>query len=248
MNNAFPVPRTYLVTGAAGGIGGAICERLLAAGHDVVATARRPGEARDRLRWAAADLATEEGRAAVVAACTGGIDGIVTAAGVLDAQPWDRIEANEIHHLFSVNLVSPFLLVRDLAGLVRPGGAIVMVGSIAAVRSAPATPIYASSKAALHNLAASLSALMQPRGVRVNVLAPGLIDTPLTDSLNAELAAAQKVDVETVRRARTQPIPMGRAGTPEEVANSCLFLLGDQSTYMTGATLFMTGGAMAGSI
>ena len=87
---------------------------------------------------------------------------------------------------------------------------------------------------------------MHPRGIRVNVVAPGLIDTPLTDGLNATLAARRNVPIETIVSERAAPIPLGRAGTAEEVADTCLYLLSRQSSYMTGSTLFSTGGVLAG--
>lgn len=246
---AAAAPRTYLVTGAAGGIGNAICERLLTDGDSVLGTDREARADRAaKLDWVAADLTTDSGRAAVVAACPQDLDGLVMAAGILDACGWERISEAEIHHLLAVNLVAPFLLFRALLPRLREGAAVVLVGSIAAIRSAPATPLYAASKAALHNLAATLAILAQEREIRVNVLAPGLIDTPLTDSLNVELAASSGQDPAAVGAARAHAVPMGRAGTPGEVADACRFLLGDQSTYMTGSTLFLTGGAMAGVI
>ncbi|MGO4833986.1 SDR family NAD(P)-dependent oxidoreductase, partial [Rhizobiaceae sp. 2RAB30] len=112
----------------------------------------------------------------------------------------------------------------------------------------PATPFYAASKAGLRNLAASLAMLLEPRRMRVNVVAPGLIDTPLTDALNLRLAADRGVDVGRIELDRAAAIPMGRAGTADEVADTCLFLLSRQSSYTTGATLFATGGVLAGIV
>ncbi|MCR6670746.1 MAG: SDR family oxidoreductase [Devosia ginsengisoli] len=100
----------------------------------------------------------------------------------------------------------------------------------------------------MRNLAASLSLLLQPLGIRVNVVAPGLIDTPLTAALNADLAERRGVAVDMIEAERAAVIPMGRAGTSEEVADSCLYLLSDRSSYLTGSTMFATGGVLAGMI
>ena len=88
--------------------------------------------------------------------------------------------------------------------------------------------------------------LLQPRDIRVNVVAPGLIDTPLTDTLNVALAEKRGLSVAAVAAERAAAIPLGRAGTADEVADTCLYLLSRQSAYMTGSTLFSTGGVLAG--
>jgi NAD(P)-dependent dehydrogenase (short-subunit alcohol dehydrogenase family) len=107
---------------------------------------------------------------------------------------------------------------------------------------------YAASKAGFRNLAASLALLLQPRGIRVNVVAPGLIDTPLTDALNVTLAERRGVSIDTVVADRAAQIPLGRAGSADEVADTCLYLLSRQSSYVSGSTLFSTGGVLAGVI
>jgi len=125
---------------------------------------------------------------------------------------------------------------------------VVVLGSIAGLRGSPATPFYAASKAGLRNLAASLALLLEPRGIRVNVVAPGLIDTPLTDALNVTLAQQRGQSVEAIAADRATPIPMRRAGTADEVADTCLYLLSRQSSYMTGSTVFSAGGVLAGIV
>lgn len=239
--------RAYLVTGAAGSIGSAICRRLLAAGHDVIGT-DRAAAIEGELQWVRGDLTDPVAQARIAAACTAGIDGIVIATGMLEPMAWEGIGAEDATRLFAVNVVAPALLIRDLASMIRPGGAAVLIGSISAIRAAPAAPLYAASKAAVHSIGASLALLLEPLGIRVNVLAPGLIDTPLTGELDAKTAEARGCSIDDVRAERLRPIPMGRMGTPDEVAGACLFLLGEDAGYVTGATLFATGGAMAGTI
>lgn len=250
---ALDLPARVLVTGAAGGIGAALVRRLAEAGVDVLATdlgaAPRDSGAS---HWVRADLATAAGRAAVAAAAHGPasvpLGGFVHVAGVLDAADWTSIDEAQVERLFAINLYAPFFLGRALLPAFGPDAAVVLLGSVAALRASPATPFYAASKAALRNLAASMALALQPRGVRVNVLAPGLIDTPLTDALNLRLAGERGLTVAQVAAERAQAIPAGRTGSVDEMASACLFLLSAQASYCNGMTLHATGGAMAGTI
>lgn len=258
---ALDLPARVLVTGAAGAIGAALVQRLVRAGTVVIATdlGDAPGGAPDGDRaqhWVRADLGDRAGREAVVdavrAACDGPaqapLGGFVHVAGILDAAEWDAIEEAEVERLFAVNLQAPFFLTRALRPAFAADASVVLLGSIAALRASPKTPFYAASKAALRNLGASLAMALQPQGVRVNVVAPGLIDTPLTDGLNERLARERGVTVAQIAAERAQAIPAGRAGTVDEVASACCFLLSRQASYCTGLTLHPTGGVMAGAI
>ena len=255
------LPTRVLVTGAAGGIGAALVRRLVLAGVAVIGSdlGERPGSA-GRLatdghvaqQWVRADLSLRAGRAALVEAITaaGGapIGGFIHVAGILDPADWDNIDEAQVEHLFAVNVHAPFFLARALLPVFAPEASVVLMGSIAALRASPRTPFYAASKAALRNLGASLALALQPHGVRVNVVAPGLIDTPLTDRLNRRLAGERGLTVAQIEAERAQPIPAGRAGTVDEVVSACLFLLSRQASYCTGTTVHVTGGAMAGVI
>jgi len=268
-SEALDLPARVLVTGAAGGIGSALVRRLLKAGVAVIATDRgeaprnffdglassddRGQSAVARSQWIGADLATRAGRDAVVHAVLGqggvpALGGLVHVAGVLDPVDWNLIDESQVEQLFCVNLQAPFFLIRGLLPAFGPNASVVLMGSIAAIRGSPKTPFYAASKAALRNLGASMAMALQPRGIRVNVVAPGLIDTPLTDGLNVRLASERGIPVAQVESERAQVIPAGRAGTPDEVVSTCLFFLSRQSSYCTGTTLHPTGGVWAGTI
>ena len=239
------LPSHVLVSGAAGGIGGAIARKLADAGTAVVGTDRGPVPAGWSAPWIAGDI-TDGASYTHIADSAGTLDGVVLAAGILDGAEWDAITPEAALRLLHVNLVAPYFLLRTLLPNLAAGSSVVMVGSIAGLRGSPATPFYAASKAGLRNLAASLALLLQPRGIRVNVVAPGLIDTPLTDGLNVTLAEKRGISVEAMAVERASAIPLGRAGSAEEVADTCLYLLSRQSAYMTGSTLFSTGGVLAG--
>ena len=241
------LPERVLISGAAGGIGGALASKLSEAGADVIGTDLRatPGQW-NGVDWIEADISTEAGRSAIVAGAGEGIGGVVFAAGILDPANWEQIDDAAAAHLFSVNVLAPFFLTRALLPALSGDSSVVILGSIAGERGSPATPIYAASKAGLRNLAASLALLLQPGGIRVNVVAPGLIDTPLTSALNRELAAGRSLSIAQIEAERTAAIPLGRAGTPAEVADACLYLLSRQSAYLTGSTIFPAGGVLAG--
>ena len=242
------LPARVLVSGAAGGIGGAVARKLAAAGTEVVGTDLGPAPPGWSTPWISADLGTATAPRTVGEAISTPINGVVLAAGVLDPAGWDRIDAEAAQRLLTINLVAPFFLVRELLPKLSRDGTVVFVGSIAALRGSPATPWYAASKAALRNIAASLALLLEPRGIRVNVVAPGLIDTPLTDALNLALAQERGTSAEAVAAERAAAIPVGRAGTADEIADVCLYLLSRQSGYLTGSTIFATGGVLAGTI
>jgi D-sorbitol dehydrogenase (acceptor) len=242
------LPARVLVSGAAGGIGGAIARQLAKAGCEVVGTDRGPRPHGFAGAWTSADIASAAGREAIAVGAGDGLGGVVLAAGVLDPAGWRDIDEAQAAAVFAVNLFGPAFLMRALEPRLADGASVVLIGSIAGLRASPATPFYAASKAALRNMAASLAAMLQPRGIRVNTVAPGLIDTPLTAGLNDELARRRGLDVGAIVAERAAAIPMGRAGTSGEVADAVLYLLSRQSSYLTGSTLNATGGVLAGSI
>lgn len=240
------LPARVLVSGAAGGIGGAIARRLQAAGTAVLGSDRGAAPTDWPGPWIAADLADFTAPDRIVASLEHPIDGVVLAAGVLDGADWDAIEPDAALRLLAINLVAPYFLLRALLPRLAAGSSVVFIGSVSGLRGSPATPFYAASKAGLRNLAASLALLLQPHDIRVNVVAPGLVDTPLTDSLNVSLAEKRGLSIEAIAAERAAAIPLGRSGSVDEIADTCLYLLSRQSSYMTGSTLFSTGGVLAG--
>ena len=244
------LPTRVLVSGAAGAIGGEIVRRLSAAGCEVIGTdrAENPPDGFPGRLWLGGDITLADDRRRILEGVGAPIDGAVLAAGVLDSADWRQIDQAAAESLLAVNLLAPFFITRDLIPGLAPDASVVILGSIAGARASPGTPLYGASKAGLRNLSASLALLLQPFGARVNLLAPGLIDTLLTSQLNAVRAEELGVDVETIMKERTASIPLARAGTVTEVADAALFLLSPVSSYFSGASLYMTGGALAGGI
>ena len=257
---ALDLPARVLVTGAAGGIGAALVRRLARAGTEVIATdLGDPPQATagehagpGAQQWIRADLGQRTGREHLIAALTGPgcapLGGFIHVAGILDPAEWETIDEAQAERVFALNLHAPFFLARALLPVFTADAAVVLMGSVSGLRASPKTPFYAASKAALRNLGASMALALQPRGIRVNMVAPGLIDTPLTDALNQRLAREREVPVEQIVAERALPIPAGRAGTVDEVVSACLFLLSRQASYCTGTTIHATGGVMAGII
>jgi NAD(P)-dependent dehydrogenase (short-subunit alcohol dehydrogenase family) len=170
------------------------------------------------------------------AAALGGLDGLVLNVGIgagvrlegTSAEIWDRVLA--------VNLRSHMLIARHALPTLPEGASIVFVSSVAGLRPGSQIPSYDASKAALLGLSRHVALEGARKGVRANVLAPGLIDTPLGPVASAGRPGRERVG-----------IPLGRQGTAWEVAQAALFLLSDESSYITGQTLVVDGGlAMSG--
>ena len=241
--------RTVLVTGAGGAIGGAVVRRLHADGFAVIGTDRGTAPAGLPVaRWIAADLATPEGRTAIGDLGATQLQGFVHCAGVFHTGRLADITEADWDHVFAVNTKGPLLLFQRVAGRMVPGSSAVFVASVGALRATADHMVYGASKAALRSLAGSLALGLADRQIRVNCLCPGLIDTPMTDLANAQLAQARGVAPDVIAAERAAGIPSRRAGTPEEVAGAVAFLLSPDATYMTGVSLTLAGGLLAGAV
>ncbi|WP_432831026.1 SDR family NAD(P)-dependent oxidoreductase [Dactylosporangium sp. CA-092794] len=242
---------TVLVTGSTGAIGAAVVDRLLADGWRVAGVDARPAPGGDRpgLRAVTADITTEDGRASALAAARdlGALAGLVNCAGVVPTGPALAASDAEWERAWRINVMAAYSLSCAVADdLTAAGhGVIVNIGSIAGARPSPNNIVYAATKAALASVTATLAVVLADRGIRVNAVAPGLIDTPLSDRTDEVLATLSGRDPETVARGRTAAVPLGRRGTPSEVADAVAFLLSNRSSYISGQTLHVNGGAHA---
>jgi NAD(P)-dependent dehydrogenase (short-subunit alcohol dehydrogenase family) len=241
--------RRALVTGAGSGIGRAIAIGLAEAGADVALAGRRREtieEAAEHVRAHGAEAAPiaadvrdhEQVRDLVVAAHDrlGGLDALVHAAGVHSLARSAELSDEELDAVIETNLIGAFRVAREAgsAMVVGGGGAIVMIGSLAALGGFPGRAAYGMSKAGVVSLTQTLGVEWADRGVRVNALVPGFIHTPMSDSL----VERDALDLEALER-RT---PMGRRAEPEEMAGPAVFLLSDDASFITGQCLVADGG------
>jgi NAD(P)-dependent dehydrogenase (short-subunit alcohol dehydrogenase family) len=239
---------TVLVTGAAGDIGAAVVRHATAMGFSVIGSDRpgtRPPEA---IVWIEADLMHRDGVRRLAAAVTEPLAGFVHSAGIIRNQTVEQVTEADFDACHALHLKAPFFLIQDLLPRFTAGASVVLVGSVSAQRASPEAIVYSASKAALRSMAGSVALALAPSGIRVNVVSPGLIDTRLTDESNRLLSTLRGQSIETVWQARTSGIPQGRAGTPDDVAGVVAFLLSDASAYMTGSTVSVSGGLLAGAV
>jgi 3-oxoacyl-[acyl-carrier protein] reductase len=241
--------RTVLVTGGTRGIGRSISLGLARAGAAVTACYRQDAAAAERTRAeldrtgrghavCRADAARPEDVRQLVTECverTGRLDGLVGNAGVISHVPAAELTAAEWHRVVDASLTACFHLVQAALPVLRPGASVVFVGSRGADAGLPMRAHYTAAKAGLVGLARSLSRELGPQGIRVNVVAPGVIRTPDWD-------AADPARVAGVERRYHDLTALGRLGRPEEIAAAVEFLLGDASSYVTGHTLNVDGG------
>ncbi len=241
--------RTALVTGASRGIGAQIARALDAAGARVALAARAvddleavaSGLHNDPVVLAA-DLGSDEGPAGLAEAALahlGGIDVLVNNAGVGRRKPSTELTAEDIDTMYRVNVRNLLLLTTALIPQMvrRGGGSIVNVSSISGVRGAPMRAAYAATKGAVDALTRSLAMEFGPAGVRVNAVAPGVVETAMWTENLAKPGVRDEV---------LGMIPLRRLSTPEDIADVVTFLASDASRYLTGETLSADGGMAMG--
>lgn len=232
-----------LVTGASGGIGGAVARALHGAGAEVALSGTREAPLRalaDDLGARAhvvpanlSDAGSVEALPKAAAAAMGGVDILVNNAGITRDNLFMRMSDDEWAQVIEVNLTSAFRLSRAvLRGMMKARwGRIVQITSVVGATGNPGQGNYAAAKAGLVGMSKSLAAEVASRGVTVNCIAPGFIATPMTDSLTDD----QKGRL-------LGAIPAGRMGTPEDIAAAALYLSSPEAGYVTGATLHINGG------
>ena len=205
-----------------------------AAAADTVARIAREGGT----AWAeAADVRDADAIAPLVRRCSerlGGLDGVVLNVGISRGLPLAKLTAATWDDEYAVNVRSHMLVAQAALEIMAPGGAIVLMSSLAAHRSTGGNPAYESSKAAQLALARAIAVAGEARGIRCNAVCPGLIDTPMGR------------DATRRRPNRALAVPFGRQGTGWEVAYACVFLLSNESSYVNAHALTVDGGLGVG--
>ncbi|MEH6675922.1 3-oxoacyl-[acyl-carrier-protein] reductase [Phenylobacterium sp.] len=236
--------KTALVTGATGGIGAALARALHAQGAHVTLSGTREavleelaGELRDRVSIASANLSDAEsvdGLVAKAEAAAGApLDILVANAGITRDGLLMRMKDEDWDAVIRVNLESYFRLSRAaVKGMMkRRHGRIIGITSVVGVMGNPGQTNYAASKAGMIGFSKALAQEVASRGITVNCIAPGFIESPMTEALNE----AQKGQI-------LSTIPAGRLGTGDEIAASCVYLASAEAAYVTGQTLHVNGG------
>ena len=236
--------RTALVTGATGGIGGAIARALHAQGATVVLSGTREsvlvdlaqslGERTFAVPANLSDPAAVDGLVAAAEAAAGSdLDILVANAGVTKDGLLMRMKDEDWDTVIRVNLESYFRLCRSaMRGMMkRRHGRIIGITSVVGVMGNPGQANYAASKAGMIGFSKALAQEVASRGITVNCIAPGFIESPMTDALTE----AQKTQILTT-------IPQGRLGSGDDVAAACVYLASAEGAYVTGQTLHVNGG------
>jgi NAD(P)-dependent dehydrogenase (short-subunit alcohol dehydrogenase family) len=241
--------RVALVTGGGTGIGAAVARRLARDGFDVVVTGRREGPIRA--------VAAETGGLAVVADTGvegdaeravseavdrfGGLDALVLNAGIAGYGSLVDMEPGLFEDIFRVNVTGAFLTARAaIPHLLERRGAIVTIASVSALRAAPSSLAYCSSKAALVMLTQCIALDHGPDGVRANCICPGWVRTPMADGEMDDLGLPSR---EAAYAVATKDVPLRRPSTPEEIAGTAGWLLSDDAASVTGAVISVDGGS-----
>jgi len=234
--------RRAAVTGAASGIGAATARRLLADGwrvacldRDITGARATAGAGGVAIGLDVADEAASVRAFAEAGAVLGGLDALVTAAGVIETTPFLETTPAQFRRLFDINVIGSFLSVREAAKQMQAGARICMVASISSYTGGGyvATGAYATSKGAVLTMMKSCARALGERGIAVNAVAPGFIDTPFVASAMNDPQRRQEV-VKAV----------GKVGTAEQIAECAAWLVSPAASFVHGETLIADGGVL----
>ncbi|AXK45116.1 3-oxoacyl-ACP reductase FabG [Brachybacterium saurashtrense] len=236
MTDAITEPRSVLITGGNRGIGRSIAEEFLRRGDKVAVTSRSGEGGPEGALTVAADVTDGESLDAAIRAAEeahGPIQVLVANAGITDDQLLLRMGDDSFETVLDTNLTGAFRTVkRVIKSMIRAKkGRIVLISSVVGLYGSPGQVNYAASKSGLVGMARALTRELGSRGITANVVAPGYIDTEMTQSLPEDLQASYR-----------KAIPAGRFAAPSEVAKTVAFLAGDDAAYISGAVIPVDGG------
>ncbi|MFQ5482384.1 MAG: glucose 1-dehydrogenase [Nitrospinaceae bacterium] len=239
--------KVAVITGGSSGIGLATAQRFIADGAQVVITGRRQealdaavaalGERAAGIRGDVANLEDLNRLFAQVKEQFGRVDVLFANAGIAPFVPMEAVTEEHFDALFNTNVRGLFFTVQKALPLLSKGASVILNASVVAHTGLPKTSIYAATKAAVRSLGRTLAAELSPRGIRINVVSPGLIETPLVGKLGLSPDQTKAFGEMVV-----QQTPLGRPGRAGEIAATVAFLASNDSSYFTGAELVADGG------
>jgi NAD(P)-dependent dehydrogenase (short-subunit alcohol dehydrogenase family) len=239
--------KVAVITGGSSGIGLAAARLFVEEGAYVFITGRRQSELDKAKSVIGKNVTTVQGDVAnledldkLYAAVKwekGGLDIVVANAGVVEMVPTAQVTPEHYDKTFNVNARGTFFTVQKALPLLRKGGSIVLVASGVHTKGFPFYVTYAATKAAIRSFGRSWAADFKDRGIRVNTLSPGPVDTPIIDG-----QFKSKEEADGMKSQFAQMVPLGRLGRAEEMASAILFLASDDSSYSTGIDLVADGG------
>ena len=239
--------KVAVITGGNSGIGLATARRFVAEGAHVFITGRRQAELEEAVRQIGRHVTGVQGDVSNLADLDrlfgtvkqqqGRLDVLFANAGVLAVAPLGLITEEDFAKVFNINVKGLLFTVQMALPLFTDGGSIILNASIVASKALEARSVYSASKAAVRSFARCWTTELRHRRIRVNVISPGPIETPIRDKVGGT-----REQIEQFKAKVLAAVPMGRMGTPDEVANAAVFLASDDSSYVTGVELFVDGG------
>ena len=241
--------KVAVVTGASKGIGAAIARHLAKAGASVVVNYSASKAGADRV---VSEIAASGGKAIAVQAdvskeadvtrlfaetkkAFGRLDVLVNNAGIYEFAPIENVTAEHFHKMYDLNVLGLLLATREAVKLIGPaGGSIINVSSVVARSPQPTTSVYSSTKAAVDAVTIALSLELGPKKIRVNSINPGMVETEGTQSTG--------IIGSDFHKQVTGQTPLGRIGQPDDIAPAAVFLASDDARWVTGETLYLSGG------
>lgn len=237
-----------VITGGSSGIGLATAQRFVKEGAYVFITGRRQGELDDATKEIGNNVESVQGDVSnlsdldrlydIVKQRKDHIDVLFANAGLGESRPLGQITEDHFDRTFDVNVKGTLFTVQKALPLMPDGASIIINASVASVKGIPAMSVYSATKAALRSFARSWSTDLKDRRIRVNVVSPGMIVTPIfKNGLGMD-----DEQIEEMKAEYSVSTPLGRPGTPDEIAKAVVFLASNDSSYITGTELFVDGG------
>jgi NAD(P)-dependent dehydrogenase (short-subunit alcohol dehydrogenase family) len=240
--------KVAVITGGNSGIGLATAQTFVAEGAYVFITGRRQSELDAAVKQISennisgvqgdvSNMADLDRLYAIVEEQKGCIDILFANAGISEFAPLGKITEAHFDKIFSVNVKGLLFTVQKALPLFHDGGSIILNASVGASKGVATTSVYSATKAAIRSFARTWTVDLKARKIRVNAISPGPIDTPIFNSV-----AHTEEEIKQIKANLVAAVPMGRMGSPDEIAKAVSFLASDDSSYITGIELFVDGG------